>query len=254
MDIITSADNESIKKAKSLLDKKYRRFYGEFLLEGPKQIGDAIENGYKIVKFFVDSSKADDFMQLASKTDAPILFVKPNLFKSLCDTNTPQGIVAEVELPAVPEYKYRTGDRLLILDRVSDPGNLGTIIRSATATGFRHIFVIDCADAFAPKVVRASSGTVLNVNIYPTDVIEIINLCKRNYIDILVCDMHGENIFDFDISKDYALVIGNEGHGVCNEIKDVGKLVCLPMRKSVESLNAGVSASVMMYLLEGKNI
>lgn len=254
MDIITSNDNESVKKARSLLDKKYRRFYGEFLLEGPKQISDAIDHGFEIVKFFVDSARADDFMDIASKTDAPILFVKSNLFATICNTNTPQGIVAEVVLPEVKEYKYHPGSKILILDRVSDPGNMGTIIRSACATGFTDIFVIDCVDAFSPKVVRASSGAILNVNIYPTDVVEIVNLCKRNYLDILVCDMHGENAFDFDISRDYALVVGNEGKGVCDEIKDVGKLLRIPMKQNIESLNAGVSASVMMYVLEGKNI
>lgn len=255
MEIITSLDNTSVKQARSLKEKKYRNYYGLFLVEGRKQVSEAIQKGLNIDKVFVDSKKAKQFEDLIYATEAPILAVTEAVFKSISSTETPQGIIATVEMPASKLYKYRVGDKLLVLDKISDPGNMGTIIRTAAACGFNQIFTIDCVDAYSPKVVRSSSGGLYNVNLYPTDYAEVVNVCKGNSIELLIADMHGENIFgDFEIRGDYAIVIGNEGNGVSDNLTQYGRLIKVPMKQGLESLNAGVSASIIMYQLEGKNI
>lgn len=255
MDVITSLDNASVKEARSLNDKKYRRFYGKFLVEGKKLIAEAIAKGLEIDKIFVDSQKYNQFDSIIYASDTPVLFVSSAVLKSISDTQTPQGIVAIVALPIANFYKYNSGDKILVLDKLSDPGNMGTIIRSACATGFKNILTIDCVDPYSPKVVRSASGGLYDVNIYPSSKQEVIDLCNKHQIEMLVADMHGQNIYDnFTAPSSYAIIIGNEGNGVSQDFKSVGKLIKLPMKPQMESLNAGVSASIIMYTLEGKNI
>ncbi len=255
MDIITSLDNTSVKEARSLHDKKYRRYYGKFLVEGKKQVEEAIQKGLEIDKLFVDSTKIKLYENIIYSTETPVLFVSPNVFKSISGTETPQGILATVTLPVAEFYKHAENNKILVLDKISDPGNMGTIIRSACAVGFSHIFTIDCVDAYSPKVVRSASGGLYNVKLYPSDYAEVLSLCKKHNIQLLVADMNGQNIYNnFVASSSYAIVVGNEGNGVSSELKNAGTLIKLPMTNNMESLNAGVSASIIMYALEGKNI
>ncbi len=255
MDIITSLDNTSVKEARSLQNKKNRRYYGQFLVEGKKQVAEAIEKNLEIDKLFVDSTKVSLYENIIANTPAPVLFVSPSVFKSISSTETPQGILATVVLPVANFYKHKSDNKILILDKISDPGNMGTIIRTASAVGFDHIFTIDCVDPYSPKVVRSSSGGLYNVNLYPTDYTEVLGICKKHDIKLLVADMNGTNIYeDFKIDGCYAIVVGNEGNGVSEELKQNGLLIKLPMKQNMESLNAGVSASIIMYALEGKNI
>ena len=256
MEIITSLDNASVKEARGLNDKKNRRYYGKFIIEGKKQVAEAIAKGIEIDKLFVDSAKESLYENLIVSTDAPILFVSSGVFKSISDTETPQGILATAMLPVAEFYKHSENNKLLVLDRISDPGNMGAIIRTACAVGIKHIFTIDCVDPYSPKVVRSSSGGLYHVKIYPTDYKELLTICKKHNIELLVADMHGENIYsnNFNVNNSYALVIGNEGKGVSAELKEAGRLIKLPMKPEMESLNAGVSASIILYALEGKNI
>lgn len=255
MDIITSLDNASVKEARSLNNKKYRRFYGKFLVEGRKLVSEVVKKGLQIDKIFVDYKKSQQFEDIIYSTDTPILFTNASIIKSISDTETPQGIVAMVNLPVALPYAYTEGDRILVLDKLSDPGNMGTIIRSACATGFKYIFTIECVDPYSPKVVRSASGGIYDVEIYPSTYEEVIGLCKKHNMSLLVADIHGENIYDnFVAPNNYAIVIGNEGNGVSDIFKNAGRLIRLPMKPEMESLNAGVSASIIMYALEGKNI
>lgn len=255
MDIITSLDNASVKEARSLNDKKHRRFYGKFIIEGKKQVAEAIEKGLELDKIFVDSTKVKQFENLIYSTDTPVLFVNPKVLASISGTETPQGILATASLPVAEFYKHNENNKILVLDKISDPGNMGTIIRSACAVGVKHIFTIDCVDPYSPKVVRSASGGLYDVCLYPSDYSEVLSLCKKHDIKLLVADMNGQNIYDnFSVSGSYAIVVGNEGNGVSIDLKEAGTLIRLPMLSGMESLNAGVSASIIMYALEGKNI
>jgi TrmH family RNA methyltransferase len=183
----------------------------------------------------------------------PVYHVNEAIIKKLSFVQAPQGIVAIVK-KKVNEINYNL-NRYLLCDGVADPGNMGTIIRTATATGFHTIVLIDSADAFAPKVIRSSSGGVFYLDIFRMSQEEIASYCKSHNIELLVADMAGENVFKTQFSNEnFALVIGNEGQGVSGYFKDNGKIISLPMKPVMESLNAGVSASVLMYALVGKEI
>ena len=254
-EIISSVDNKMVKEARSLNDKKFRRNLGKFLVDGEKLVNEVVCGAGEIDKIFVDSTKLSDFDYILSKFNGRVVPVTSKVMASLSETNTPQGIIAEVFMRETGEFNPEQSEPILILDRIQDPGNMGTIIRTATATGFHTIVLIDSADAFSPKVIRSSSGGVFYLDIFRMSEEEIANYCKVHNIELLVADMAGENVFNSQInSKNFALVIGNEGQGVSKYFKENGRVISLPMKPVMESLNAGVSASVLMYTLLGKDI
>lgn len=254
-EIISSVDNKMIKEARSLNDKKFRRNLGKFLVDGEKLVNEAVCGACDVDKIFIDSTKLSDFDYILSKFSGRVVPVTSKVMASISETNTPQGIIAEVFMRETGEFKPESNEPILILDRIQDPGNMGTIIRTATATGFHTIVLIDSADAFSPKVIRSSSGGVFYLDLFRMAEDEIASYCKNHNIELLVADMAGENVFKTQISnKRFALVIGNEGQGVSKFFKENGRIISLPMKPLMESLNAGVSASVLMYTLLGKDI
>ncbi len=254
-EIISSLDNPMIKEARSLNDKKFRRFYGKFLIDGEKLVYEAVCGAIEVDKIFVDAEKMSDFGYILERFDGKLVPVTKKVINSLSENVTPQGIIAEVIMRETVEFCPEKGQPILILDRIQDPGNLGTIIRTASATGFETIVLIDTADAYSPKVIRSSSGGILYLDIFRMSEKEIISYCEKEDISILVADMAGINVFKADgIGKNFALVIGNEGQGVSETFKERGRSISLPMKSQMESLNAGVSASVLMYILLGDNI
>ena len=254
-EIISSIDNKTIKEARSLNDKKFRRNLGKFLVDGEKLVNEVVCGAGKVDKLFVDSSKFSQFEYILNNFNGKVVFVTSKVMASISENNTPQGILAEVFMREKMEFKPQVNEPILILDRIQDPGNMGTIIRTATATGIKTIVLIDCADAFSPKVIRSSSGGVFHLDIFRLTQEEIAEYCKKNNIELLVADMAGENVFKTEINhRNFALVIGNEGQGVSDYFKKNGRILSLPMKPLMESLNAGISASVLMYILIGKDI
>lgn len=254
-EIITSLDNPMIKEARSLSEKKFRRFHGKFLVDGEKLVNEVVCGALEIDKIFVDASKLSHFGYILEKFDGKLVPVTTKVISSISENNTPQGIIAEVYMKPTVEFDWSDEDPILILDRIQDPGNLGTIIRTASATGFYNVVLIDTVDPYSPKVVRSSSGGIFYTDIYRMTETEIIEFCNKKGIQMYVADMDGENIFKTEMpTKKFALVIGNEGQGASDNLKQNAKLLSLPMKSQIESLNAGVSASVLMYTLVGKNI
>ena len=254
-EIITSLDNPSVKEARSLQDKKFRRFYGKFLIDGEKLVFEAVCGACEIDKIFVDNEKIANFDYILSKFDGKVIKTTSKIISSISESKTPQGIIAEVTLPETGEFSPEKNYPFIILDRIQDPGNLGTIIRTAAATGFETIVLIDTVDAYSQKVIRSSSGGILYLDIFRMSEKEIISYCTKNDIELLVADMDGVNIFNTEINNtNFALVIGNEGQGVSDNFKEMGRSISLPMKSQMESLNAGVSASVLMYVLMGDRI
>lgn len=253
--IISSVDNKMIKEARSLNDKKYRRFHGKFLVDGEKLVNEVVCGAMEVDKLFVEASKLHDFSYILEKFNGTVVPVTGKVLNSISENVTPQGIIAEVIMRETAEFKPAENEPILVLDRIQDPGNLGTIIRTAAATGFNNIVLIDTVDPYSPKVVRSSSGGIFYTDIFRMTENEIISFCKKRNIEILIADMGGENIFKTQIeNKNYALVIGNEGQGVSTTFKETGRAISLPMKEQMESLNAGISASVLMYTLLGKDI
>ena len=254
-DIITSIDNAMIKEARSLNDKKFRRYYGKFLIDGEKLVNEAVCGAIEIDKIFVDATKMSNFDYILRNFEGRVVPVTEKVIASISENVTPQGIIAEVIMPETIEFNPEKNEPFLILDRLQDPGNLGTIIRTAAATGYNTIVLIDTVDAYSPKVIRSSSGGILYLDIYRMTEEEIVSYCLKNNVEMLVADMGGVNIFNADVhNQNYALVIGNEGRGVSDTFKERGRRISLPMKSQMESLNAAVSASVLMYVLKGDKI
>lgn len=254
-EIITSLDNKVIKEARSLNDKKFRRFHGKFLVDGEKLVNEVVLGAMEVDKIFVDSTKISNFGYILEKFDGEVVPVTTKVLNSISENITPQGIIAEVFMRETVNFVTEQNQPILILDRIQDPGNLGTIIRTAAATGFEKIVLIDTVDPYSPKVVRSSSGGVFYTDIFRMSEAEIISYCDKKNIELFVADMGGLNVFKTELnSKNFALVIGNEGQGVSDTFKKQGKAISLPMKPQMESLNAGISASVLMYVLVGKDI
>jgi len=253
-EVITSLDNPSVKLARSLLQRKNRKFYGAFLVEGERFVKEAIINAEGLEKIFVEASYLEKYSEMLERANCPVVVVSAKVLESLCETVTPQGIVAQVTM--MPSVNFVPTQSFIVLDGLQDPGNMGTIIRSAVATNTPDIVLINTVDVFNPKVVRASAGTLFHANFYPLSHEELIDICEKYNFGLVVTEMYGNNIFDDPpLPPRYALVIGNEGNGVSDVLlshKDIG--LTLPMNKKVESLNAGVSASILLYLLKGKGI
>jgi len=254
-EIITSLDNPMVKEVRSLNDKKFRKFHGKFIVDGEKLVREVVCGAAKVDKLFVDASKLSSFDYILSNFDGKVVPVTTKVFNSLSENVSPQGILAEVFMNETLEFNPPKDAPILILDRIQDPGNVGTIIRTAAATGFQTVVLIDSADPFSPKVIRSSSGGVFYLDIFRMTENEITTYCKNHGVELLVADMAGENIFKTEIkNKNYALIIGNEGQGVSDYFTENGHLISLPMKSQMESLNAGVSASVLMYTLMGNDI
>jgi len=254
-EIITSLENSMIKEARSLTEKKYRRFHGKFLVDGKKLVNEVVLGAAEVDKIFVDGTRLAEFSDILANFDGKVVPVTPKVLDSISENATPQGIIAEVFMRETGEFKLERNEPILILDRIQDPGNLGTIIRTAAASGLNKIVLIDTADQFSPKVVRSSSGGIFYTDIYRMTEDEIIGFCRANNIEMLVADMGGENIYKMQKpTGSFALVIGNEGQGVSDRFSNEGKIISLPMKEQMESLNAGICASILMYELVGDKI
>ena len=237
--ILTSKTNPVIKTVKSLADKKFRQQLGLYLVEGVKSVEECIAAGCKIEKIICTEKWQDKFQN-------PVL-VSDSLFKSISTETAPQGVIAVVQIPQT-ELKAPKGDCLL-LDCLQDPGNLGTVIRTANAAGYEEIYLINCTDPFSPKAVRASMGGIFRVTLYRATRDEIFNTLSG--VSLICADMNGEDIFKFTPPEKFCLCIGNEGSGISDEVSArADYTVKIPMRETCESLNAAVSAGIAMYALK----
>lgn len=232
--------NAEIKDLKKLNNKKYRKSEGLFLVEGPKLCEELLKSTYEI-KYTLTSNefRYNDFPN--------VRVVDYEILKSICTTTTPQDIVCVVYIPHI-ELDSPIGNSL-ILDGLQDPGNIGTLIRSAMAFGFNDIYFIDCPDIYSEKVVRGSMGGVFKINPHIVTRDYLISN-KSKICDILLStSLKGELLGQKCLPKKrIGVIIGNEGNGVSAElIQASDKSVKLPMTDRVESLNAGVAGSIMMY-------
>ena len=252
MEIITSKSNSKIIEAKKLLDKKNRDKLGLFLVETEKVLKEALSCGLRPKYFFVEENKTFKFLTEKQTYSFPVFMVAKNVFKEISTVVTPDGIVAVFEKPK-QKAEY-LGGNFLILDCLQNPDNFGAIMRTAAACNFNQIYTINCVDAYSPKVLRASMGNQFKLNVNCVEYEDISKLFAN--AKIYVMDMDGKNLFNFDkFDKNTGFVIGNEGNGISKEMKAIVKnSLSIPMKNNVESLNASVSASVVMYYIFSKTI
>lgn len=244
--MILSRQNSLIKLCKSLSDKKFRDREGLYLVEGVKMVKEAMENHCDIHRILLTPAcleKAGDFLH-GKEFD----LVEESVFKSISGEVTPQGVLALVKKPQSDLEKPK--GKCLFLDEVADPSNVGAIIRTAAASGYTDIYAFNCADPFSPKAVRSSMSGIFKVEIH---VGERQNLLDKIHVPIVVADMGGEDVFSARLPQNFCLVIGNEGRGVSQTLKGLANYtVSIPMQNGMESLNASVSAGILMYLLGKK--
>ena len=232
--MIESLNNEKIKFAFKLKQKKYRQSTGLFLVEGEHLVEEAIK-----------SNHAKQIFTTKMDTDYTVetFVVSSEVMKKLSELGESQGVIALCEKPD----KHEWCDHVLILDQIQDPGNMGTLIRSAAAFGFATIISEDSVDYYNQKVIRASQGAIFYVDLLEMDISELIQRHPEYHFigtDVLM----GLDLQDADLSFDkLAIILGNEGSGVGDEIKSlVNTNINIPML-STESLNVGVAGGIIMY-------
>ena len=240
--MITSRQNPLVKKIKSLTDKKNRDQLGLFVVEGVKNVAEAIKSGF-IVEQVVGTEEG---LEKLDVNGVAVETVSQSVFDAISSDVSPQGVLALVVKPVVKNVAPT--DSCLFLDGVSDPANVGAIIRTAAASGYKEVYIANGADAFNSKAVRVSMGGIFRVKVISGDREE---LAKVIPYPIIVADMDGENAFDFKPNGKFCLAIGNEANGVSEFINSKrAKTVSIPMDNGMESLNAAVSAGILMYQLK----
>ena len=198
------------------------------------------KSGLEIERVFVSES-------YRGEADDSAIRVSDEVIARLSDEKTPQGILCVVKIPEKSLCPPR--ESCLFLDGISDPGNMGAIIRTANAAGYRELYLAECTDPYSPKSVRASMSGVFFVNLYTGTRKEILSALTG--VPIFAADMDGENIFSFSPPEKYVLAIGNEANGISEEVfKAAEYTIKIPMQASQESLNAAVSAGIAMYVLK----
>jgi len=254
---ITSQSNAEIKRLKSLGKKKFRTKYGEFLIEGIRSVEHGIEQGL-IKEIYVSDSFWDNERNQQEvggfvDNNLPITVVDDKIFRDLSDTETPQGIigVAKIVEYSLENIIEKDSAMILILDRVQDPGNLGTLIRTADAAGADGVVIAKgSVDYCSPKVVRSAMGSSLYMPIYLSDnLLEDIEKMKAKGVTIYGTDLRTENYYDdLEYSQKTAIIIGNEGNGIEESVlEQVDERIKIPLVGKAESLNASVAGSIILY-------
>ena len=254
---ITSSSNPTIKEIKSLYRKKERWEKHLFLVEGDKIVEECIDINYPITYIIYSDIlfNINGGQNLLNKIKAypRLIHVPDKLYMEISDTENPQGIlaVAKFNINPIEHIKIKDNIFLLLLDEVQDPGNMGTIIRTADAFGIDGIITtIGCVDVYNPKVVRSTMGSIFRVPIFHgKDGIEIVEKLKDENIKIYSTSLEGSQcIQDTDFNESCMLIIGNESNGVSESLCfKADKLIKIPMIGEAESLNAAVASSIIMY-------
>lgn len=250
--MITSTSNEQIKNIIQLKEKaKVRKQKKLFVVEGIKMFREIPKD--KLVSVFVSEKFEKENEKLLSHTDYTLL--SDSVFKKISDTVTPQGILAVVKqneftVDDIIERRDKERSCIIVLDRLQDPGNLGTIVRTGEGAGITGIVMSnDSVDLYNPKVIRSTMGSVFRVPVaVVSDVQDAIKKMKQNGIETYAAHLNGMEYQKGTFGKDISLLIGNEAKGLSDEVSAMAdKLIKIPMEGKVESLNAAVATAILMY-------
>ncbi|MBR7041198.1 MAG: RNA methyltransferase [Clostridia bacterium] len=247
---ITSLHNPLIKRMKSLLSARGRRQEGAFIAEGEVMIREALSSGL-IPEAGIFQQECPLAMEL-EKRGAQAFCVPRSVIEAVCDTKTPQGQAAAFRLP---ESGRLPGEakKLVALDGVQDPGNVGTIIRTLDAAGLDGLLLGEgCPDVFSPKVMRSTMGSAFRVKTEECALTERLVSLKSEGYKVITSALDGQDMYSVPgpAPEKFVLVIGSEAHGVSPEVQAVSDIkLKIPMRGKAESLNAAVAAGILMYHL-----
>ena len=234
------SENE-IKRIKKLHQKKYRYEFGQFIVEGKKSIQEAIDSGAHIVSIFATQAVRSE---LNTSGDINIETISDDEGNKMAATETFSGSLAVISIPE--KIKFLDGP-IVCLDKVSDPGNMGTIIRTADWFGIENILLSeDCADPYNPKVVRSTMGSLFHTNIMQSgNILKSLSQLEKKY-QIVTLTMDGKDISNLKHNKHTVYVFGSESHGVRDEILKMGESYSISGKGKAESLNVSVSAGIVL--------
>ena len=249
MRTISSKDNKIFRLCQQLSHKKYRDKLGLYLIEGENLLEEAVKNGAGIKTVLM----CRDYRGSLFGTEDKSFCLSDKLFEQLAQTETTQGIMAVVEKPELSPDRFldRGGGNFIVLDRLQDPGNIGTILRTADAAGYELAIVMKgTADVFSPKAVRAATGSLFRMPVVFMDSVDELMEFTRAAGKKLVatCFDTDRYYYDENLKGNIALIIGNEGSGISRELIECSDLkIKIPMHGNIESLNASVAAGILMY-------
>lgn len=245
--IIESASNPLIKNIKKLKDKKYRKETGKYLIEGINLCLEFLENTPEFLDVVLATPEKADLVPEGFS----VTLVSERVFESMGETKSPQGLMIVGKIPEkTPDFSKM--NIIVYLDNVADPGNVGTIIRSADAFGADAVLMApECADLYNPKTVRSTMGSMFHIPVvYENSYLETVKECIDNGFTVITGSLDGAVLpeqIDFTNGK-YVICLGNEAHGVSEELASLaGKKVIIPMIGKAESLNVAVAGAVLLY-------
>ncbi len=250
MRIIKSLQNEQIKCYARLKEKKYRDETGLFIVEGDHLVRMAIEAGC-LTTLLVAEEELENYLDIIDEDKT--IVVTESIVNKLSFTKTPQNIIGIAKQNIIDKKNV---NKILVLDTLQDPGNVGTLIRSALAFNYDKIYVSESTvDIYNEKVVRASQGAIFKINIVKKELNEIYRILKQNDYYIIVTSLTNNSIYLEEVEKKekFAIVLGNEGNGVSEvSLKNASSVVKIRMNDEIDSLNVAVAGSIAMYNLGGK--
>ncbi len=243
--MISSSTNPKIKNLKKLIrSPKYRKERRQFVVEGLRAVKE-VPNELVQCIFYTDRSES--LIDLEPYRCEKLLLAE-SLMKGISSTKSPQGIVFLCDMPRSVEFAPDENSLVLVLDKVSDPGNAGTIIRTARASGVDYLVFLDgSVDIYNDKVIRSSMGAIFKQKIISgVDIDFVASKVKTDIYGAFVKD--SDIYYDSDFSKGLCLVMGNEANGICEEVeKKITKRVTIPMERATESLNVAISTAVLLF-------
>ncbi len=244
MNLITSLDNINVKRWCKLKSKKYRDKEGAFLIEGEHLVLEAIKQNVAI-EVILDS-------ETILPVDIPKYYVTKDILKKITSLENPPTMLAVAK--KIPEKPY--GQKLLLIDSLQDPGNLGTIIRTSVAFNIDTIVLGEnTVDLYNEKVLRATQGLIFHINLIKRDLYTFIDELKKNNYKVIGTNVtHGQKIEELDLPNKYAFIMGNEGSGVSEIILDkCDNYVYIPTSEACESLNVAIATGIILYELDKKD-
>lgn len=236
--MIESINNEKVKFFKKLREKKYILENGKYIVEGEHLVMEAYKAGV-----LLELIHTSDFV---NTLDVPSTLVNKKVIESISLLKSVPNVMGVVKLVESKEIK---GKKIVVLDNVQDPGNVGTIIRSALAFNVDTVVMsMDSVSLFNDKMIRSTEGTIFNMNVVRMDLKEAIDIIKQKGIKVYYADMNGNIELDDADIKNYALVLGSEGQGISDYVRSVSDdSIKIPIKNSCESLNVSVSGGIIMY-------
>ncbi len=259
MQYIQSKDNNLIKETKKLKEKKFRNERKQFLIEGFRFVSEALDSGFEVPLVFIDENENDRWasfrMEEKLQSITKVCRLSPGVLKTISGTETPQGISAVVNFKYItPSYKK---GMYILVDKVQDPGNLGTIIRTAHASGALGVILSEgTVDLYNEKTLRSTMGSIFHLPLIEDKNYETVNSLKKEGFKLIASSLDcNSDFYKLDLKERIIIAVGNEGSGISEDVlKFSDYKVKIPMPGGAESLNVAVAAGVMMYEVVRQNL